>query len=131
MGLSKSANSVASMSALAAGHYVKRLLERETRGSGDTEGALRRLEAKFGLPYWALVHLRRGVAKTIDADLFMRIRGAYLTYCEDQIRTLQHELVIERALVEADDDLLSLETEAAELAAKIAKAKSRLKRRAP
>jgi hypothetical protein len=123
----KSDNEVAAMSAVAASGYVRRMVERETRGSGDVEGALRRLEMRFGLPYWPLVHLRRGAAKTIEADLFQRIRGAYLTYCEQQISSLQHELAIEHA-TGAADDLEDLEAEAAALAAKIAERKSSLKR---
>jgi hypothetical protein len=118
MGFRNSDNEVADMSAVAATDLVRRMVERETRGSGDVDGAMRRIEARFGLPYWPLVHLRRGGAKTVDADLFARIRGAYLSYCEQQISSLQHELAIERA-IEGDDDLADLEAEARALAAKI------------
>lgn len=128
MGLRKSDNEVGEMSSVVASSYVRRMVENETRGFGDTEAAMRRLEARFGLPFWSLVHLRRGGAKSVDADLFAKIRGAYLSYCEHKISALQHELAIEKA-VEANDDLQSLEADAAELAAKIAAAKARLNRR--
>ncbi len=118
----KSENGVR-MSAAVASNYVRRMVELETKGSGDTEGAMRRLEARFGLPYWSLWHLRGRRAKTVDADLFSRIRGAYLQYCEQQISTLQHELAVEKA-VDPDDDLERLEAEAQELAAKIAERKA-------
>jgi hypothetical protein len=111
------------MSAAVASKYVRRMVEIETTGFGDTDGAMRRLESKFGLPFWTLWHLRQGRAKTIDADLFTRIRGAYLNYCEHKIRALQHELAIERA-TEADADLDVLEAEASKLAAKVAEAKA-------
>lgn len=127
MRLRKSDNEVEAMSSAVASSHVRRLVEMETRGNGDTEAAMRRLEARYGIPFWSLVHLRRGTAKTIDADLFTRIRGAYLSYCEQKISALQHELAIEKA-VEADDDLERLEADASELAAKIAQAKARLKK---
>jgi hypothetical protein len=111
------------MSAVAAGTYVRRMVELETRGSGDTEGAMRRLETRFGLPFWSLWHLRQGRAKTVDADLYSRIRGAYLSFCEQKISALQHELATERA-IQSDADLESLEADAAQLAAKIAKARA-------
>lgn len=115
------------MSAAVASNYVRRMVQREMRSAGDTEGALARLEQKYGIGFWQLSHLRSGNAKTIETSLFQRIRGAYLDYCERQISTLQHELEIEKAL-NADDTVEDLEREAAALAARIAQAKkARLK----
>ena len=128
MRLRKSDNEVGEMSSAVATTHVRRMVEMETRGSGDTEGAMRRIEARYGIPFWSLVHLRRGAAKTVDADLFHRIRGAYLSYCEHKISALQHELAIEKA-IEADDDLEALETAACDLAAQIAAKKARLRKR--
>lgn len=119
----KSEHGAHQMSATVATKYVRRMVELETRGFGDTEEAMRRLEVKFGLPYWSLRYLRLGRAATVDSDLFKRIRGAYLTYCEHKIAALQHELATERA-IEPDADLEHLEAAASELAAKIAKAKA-------
>lgn len=110
------------MSAAVATQYVVRLVQSEARGPGDTEGALRRLEAKYGLPYWPLVHLKRGAAKTVEVGLYARIRSAYLDMCERQVRKLQHEIAIEKA-VEANDSLENLEAEALRLAARIEAAK--------
>jgi hypothetical protein len=121
----KSSDKGVHMSAAAASGYVRRMVELETRGSGDTEGALRRLEARFGLPYWSLWHLRRGAAKTVEAGLFARIRGAYLSYCEQQVAALQHEIFLEKAADE-DADLADLEVEAQALAEKIAAARRRI-----
>ncbi len=101
-----------------AGGYVRRMVERETRGWGDQSGAQQRLEARYGIPFWSLEHLRTGRAKTVEAGLFARIRGAYLDLCERQVAKLQHEIAIEKALNE-DDTLEDLEREAARLAARI------------
>lgn len=112
------------MSAAVATRYVRRLAELETRGFGDDDNALRRLEAKFGLSYWTLRYLKQGRSTKIDTDAFQRIRDAYLAYCSSQISALQHELRTEREL-EPDADLESLEAEAQALALKIKEAKTK------
>lgn len=99
--------------------YVRRMVERETRGWGDQEGAMSRLETRYGIPFWSLNNIRTGRAKTVEAGLFARIRGAYLDLCERQVAKLQHEIAIEKALNE-DDTLEDLEREARRLAAEIA-----------
>lgn len=117
---------VMSSAEIAAG-YVRRMVEKETRGWGDQEGALSRLEARYGLPFWTMNNLRTGRAKTVEAGLFARIRGAYLAICESQVARLQHEISVEKALNE-DDDLADLEGQARRLVEKIEAAKA--KRRA-
>lgn len=107
--------------------YVRRMVERETRGWGDQENALSRLEQRYGLPFWSLQNIRTGRAKTVEAGLFARIRAAYLDLCERQVAKLQHEIAIEKALNE-DDTLEDLEREAAALAARVAaKKKARMR----
>lgn len=107
---------------MAAG-YVRRMVQTESRGWGDQESALSRLEARYGLPFWSLNNLRTGRAKTVEAGMFARIRGAYLDLCERQVAKLQHEIAVEKALSE-DDTLEDLEREARSLAARIASKKA-------
>lgn len=64
-------------SAEIASGYVRRMVENETRGWGDTENALSRLEAKYGVSFWTLNNLRTGRAKTVEATLFNRIKAAF------------------------------------------------------
>lgn len=99
--------------------YVRRMVEKETRGRGDQDGALSRIEQRYGLPFWTLQNLRTGRAKTVEAGLFARIRGAYIDLCERQVRQLQHEISVEKALND-DDTLEDLEREAAQLLARVA-----------
>lgn len=99
--------------------YVRRMLESETRGWGDQDGALTRLEARYGLSFWTLNHLRSGRAKTIEAGVFQRVRAAYLDLCQRQVQRLQHEIAVEKA-IQDDGTLEDLEAEAAALAARIA-----------
>lgn len=124
MGLRESQHQGREMSSaeMAAG-YVRRMVESETKGWGDQENALARLEARYGLPFWSLNHIRTGRAKTVEAGLFARIRGAYLDLCERQITKLQHEIAVEKALNQ-DDSLQDLEREAEALAARIAAKKA-------
>lgn len=103
----------------AAVSYANRMIEREARGPGDTEDAMRRIEARYGVGYWTLWSLRyrRRDLKTIAADQFQRIRNAYLATCEQQLRALEHELALERARSgDVDTDLVA---EAESLLAKI------------
>ena len=106
------------MSTAVASEYVRRMVARESRGPGDTESAMARLEARYGIGFWQLSHLRGGRAKTVDVGLFARIRAAYLDYCERQLRLLEHEIAVEKAMNE-DDSLEDLESEAAALMARI------------
>jgi len=117
-------------SAEMASGYVRRMVERESRGWGDQDNALSRLEAKYGIPFWSLQNLRTGRAKTVEAGLFARVRSAYLDLCERQVHQLQHEIAVEKAMHGgADVTLEDLENEAAELARKIAARKAASKAR--
>lgn len=114
------------MSVEAATDYVRTMVQRESRGPGDLDNAMSRIESKYGLPFWTLWHLRRGKAKTVEASLLARIRAAYLDMCQRQANNLLHEITIEAA---ADDDLdgdIAAELEA--LVAKIQAKKVGLKR---
>ena len=50
----------------AAYDYARQLVELEARGPGDTEGALFRLEQRYGIGPNQLMHLRAGRAKSCD-----------------------------------------------------------------
>lgn len=105
-------------SATAASDYVRRMIEKETRGWGDQRNAMSRLERRYSIPFWSLNHLRTGRAKTVEAGLFSRIRSAYLDLCERELAKLQHELAIEKAR-HPHDDFTDLESEAEELRSRL------------
>lgn len=105
--------------------YARKLVQREMRGPGDTDRALRRLEARYGINFWSLWHLWHRRAKSVDGDLLQQLRGAYLNLCERQIGELQTELAIEKALGGDDDDYSDLVAQAESLAKRIAEAKAR------
>jgi len=97
----KSSNETPQMSVEAATDYVRTMVQRESRGPGDIDNAMQRLEARYGLPFWTLWHLRKGKAKSLDVSLYARIRGAYLDMCRVQAANLLHEIEVEAA---AGDD---------------------------
>jgi hypothetical protein len=103
-----------------AAEYANRMIEHEARGSSDTEPAIHRIEARFGIGYWTLWRLRyrRRELKTIAADQFQRIRSAYLATCQRQLATLQHEIEIEEARC-GNDAFGDLATKAEALAARL------------
>lgn len=89
------------MSVEAATEYVRTMVQRESRGPGDLDNAMNRIEQRYGLPFWTLWHLRKGRAKGIEASMLARIRAAYLDMCHRQASNLLHEIEIEAA---AGDD---------------------------
>lgn len=107
---------------LAAG-YVRRMVETETRGWGDTDNALSRLEAKYGLPFWTLNNLRTGRAKTVEATLFNRIRAAFADQCGRHAARLLHEAETAMA-VNPDDDVAAIQDEIRALAARLQAARA-------
>lgn len=114
----KSRNEIPPMSVDAATEYVRTMVQRESKGPGDLENAMSRIEAKYGLPFWTLWHLRRGKAKTVEASMLARIRAAYLDMCQRQASNLLHEIKVEAAA--SDNDLDSdIATELEALVAKI------------
>jgi hypothetical protein len=113
------------MSVDAATEYVRVMVQRESRGPGDIDNAMHRIEAKYGLPFWSLWHLRKGKAKTVEASLLARIRGAYLDMCQRQASNLLHEIELEVAA--GDDTDLDLADALRALAAKIEAKRAALK----
>lgn len=97
----KSRNEFPPMSVDAATDYVRTMVQRESRGPGDLDNAMQRLESRYGIPFWSMWHLRKGKAKTVEASLLARIRAAYLDMCHRQAASLLHEINIEAA---AGDD---------------------------
>lgn len=83
------------MSVEAATEYVRTMVQRESRGPGDIDNAMHRLEVKYGLPFWSMWHLRKGKAKSVEASLLARIKGAYMDMCGRQAAALLLEIETE------------------------------------
>lgn len=96
---------------------TRALVKSESRGCGDTENAMRRVEQKWGIGFslvWAL-HYR--LPKDITIGKYLRIVNAYEAHCEQQMRRFEHERAITKAkgwlgarLVRAADALAGKKT---------------------
>ena len=73
------------------------LIARETKGSGDLENAMRRLETRYGVPYGFLWNLRYRPPKDLLMGLFLRLQEAYEQQLGEQIKRLEHERSITEA----------------------------------
>ncbi len=110
--------------------FVRRMVENETRGWGDTDNALSRLEAKYGLPFWSLQNLRTGRAKTVEASLFNRIKAAFVDHCGRQAARLLHEADMAKEVTPEDVDLGVIQDEIRALQVRLAAAQSKRERAA-
>lgn len=80
-----------------AGELASKMIARETRGPGDVENAMRRLEARYAIPYQALWQARYRRPKQIAAHVYAAIVAAYETECDRQAKLLEHERAITKA----------------------------------
>lgn len=122
----KSDNGVHAMSTAAATEYVRQMVALEARGPGDTDSAMARLEARYGIGFWQISHLRGGRAKTVDVGLFERIRAAFIDHCGAHAARLLHDAQVAQA-VTPDDDVADIENQIRALSARLAAAKSKTK----
>lgn len=116
------------MSAEVATEYVRHMIHRESRGPGDCENAMSRLEARYGIGFWTLDHFRKRKAKTCDVGLYSRIRAAFADHCGAQARRLLEEAKTAQA-VEAYDDVAAIQTEIEALVARLEAATGKTKER--
>lgn len=78
--------------------WATKLVRSESRGPGDTDNAMRRLARRYGLDYGALWGLRYRPPRRIFADTYNALAAAYTAECERQMRALEHELQVTKAL---------------------------------
>jgi hypothetical protein len=77
--------------------WAKWLVQRETRGPGDLDNAMRRLEARYGIPFSTLWSLRYRPPKDIFVSTYQLLGAAYLVEHEKHQRLLKHETEITKA----------------------------------
>lgn len=77
-----------------AASWSKDLTRMKSRGPGDTENAMRRVEREYGIEYgflWSLRY-RRERLKIISISAYESIRAAYREECSRQMRKLENEI---------------------------------------
>lgn len=102
--LCKSAKEKDEMSAAAsdARSWANFLILRESRGPGDTENAMHRLEHRYGIPWRTFWGLRYRPPPDVLTGIHDRLRQAYHAECERQTRLLKHEIEISKIIAGPD-----------------------------
>jgi hypothetical protein len=86
-----------------AAEWARELVRMEARGPGDLPNAMDRIERRHGLPPRTLWALRYRAPKDIFASVYNRLRAAYEGERQRQLRQLQHEFILTKALAGASD----------------------------
>lgn len=89
-----------------AAEWAKELTRSETRGPGDLPRAWQRLEARYGISEHTFWSLRYRKPQDIAVSIYMRLQAAYQAECERQMRRLEHELEITKAIAGASDPVV-------------------------
>lgn len=70
------------------------MVQRESRGNGDTENAMRRLERRHGIPWRTFWALRYRPPTDLFVSVYEKLWAAYQAECERQERLIRHEITI-------------------------------------
>jgi hypothetical protein len=107
--------------------WADALVWRETSGPRQLDEARSRVEARYGIPFSVLKDLRERPPKRIAADLYERLRSAYLASCERIVRSAQNDMAVLKSERQDNDnaDLASLGLEAEDLASAIQSARDK------
>ena len=73
------------------------MVQRESRGNGDIDNAMGRLEARYGIPKQTFWSLKYRPPKDVFVSVYLKIMAAYQAECERQERLLSHEREITKA----------------------------------
>lgn len=79
-----------------AGAWARWLVQRESRGPGDTENAMRRISRRYGVPYSILWSLRYRPPKDMLVSAFIRLEAAYEAEKLRQMKALEEEFAVSK-----------------------------------
>ncbi len=88
--------------------WSRELTRMVSRGTGDTDNAMRRLEREYELDYgvlWSLRYRRRTL-KQISVSAYESIRAAYLKECERQMRKLGNDITKTERITGPDNSVV-------------------------
>lgn len=77
--------------------WANELVRKEARGPGDQERAMRRLEARYGIPWRTFWTLKYRPPTDVFVSIYNRLHAAYEAECERQMRLLKHDIEITKA----------------------------------
>lgn len=87
--------------------WSKELTRMKSRGPGDLENTMRKIEREYGIDYGVLWALRYRKPKAILTNWYFRLKAAYEAECERQRRKLQHEVEINKLLPGPASDVVA------------------------
>lgn len=105
---------------------LRRMVDIETKMSGDQLNAIDRVSRRIGLGARTVRRILHNERKIIDYRVFSKIRAAYLELCERQLRKLEHEIAVTTAEHEDTDVFEDIALEAAALRVSLARKKAQL-----
>ncbi|MBX5238661.1 hypothetical protein [Rhizobium sp. NLR22b] len=114
-----------------ADHFARKMIQAESRGSGDQMNAMERVATRCGLTARQLRRFLQGEVKSPGWDLVNGILAGWFSLWEEKIRAMQDEVkaVRERCTGDSHEDLMAevaaLESDIAALAARVRQAKGR------
>ncbi len=79
--------------------WANELVRRESRGPGDMENAMRRLENRYGVPWRTFWTLRYRPPTDVFVSVYLKLKSAYEAECHRQERLLAHERLITTAKI--------------------------------
>lgn len=79
--------------------WASHMVLRESRGPGDTENAMRRLENRYGIPWRTFWNLRYRPPADILVGVWRQLHSAYEQECSRQERLLAHERHVAEAQI--------------------------------
>ena len=85
-----------------ASKWVRSMVARESRGPGDTENAMRRLETRYGVSFHTFWSLRYRKPKGLLVSVYVRLLAAYQTECARQLQSLRHDIEATKAAAGAN-----------------------------
>lgn len=95
------------------------MLAQEMRGTCDVDGAMRRIEALYGIPYGAQWNFRYRHDRKPSKTFCERVQHVYLSFLKRSVSTTLEQLKAEMARGEDDGDAAILKAEAEALLVKI------------
>lgn len=107
--------------------YVNRMVELESKRHGDQVNAVDRVAGILGIGSRAVRRIMNGERKTFRLGFPEFIAAKYLEVCESQLRKLETEIRIVRAIHGDLHDLENIEDEAAALRGRVERAKEKAK----
>ena len=93
------------MDVAAARDTHQKIIAKLMRGPGDMENAMRRLEARYWVPWRTFWQLRYRPPSDVFVGVYLRLKAAYEAECERQERLLRHEREITKAKASAFEAL--------------------------